>query len=207
VMLIGLCGLAGSGKDSIAQHCIQTHGFVQLSFADVLKDVLSILFDWDRSRLDGLTPEDRAWREQPDEWWTTKCGFVVTPRRMMQMWGTDICRKHFDQKIWIHCLHRRYEKIIKTKPDSRVIVSDCRFEDECKMISECGGTLLRVEREYPDWYEMAKKHPEKMELQFPDVHVSEWGIVSHPCDYTIMNNGTLQQLYSIVDQIMDLISQ
>ena len=41
-MIIGICGLIGSGKDTVAQTLIDKHNFVKTSFADRLKDLTSI---------------------------------------------------------------------------------------------------------------------------------------------------------------------
>ena len=54
-MLIGICGLIGSGKDTVAQNLIDNHNFVKISFADKLKDAVASMFSWDRELLDGKT--------------------------------------------------------------------------------------------------------------------------------------------------------
>ena len=58
-MLIGICGLIGSGKDTVAQNLIDNHNFVKISFADKLKDAVASMFSWDRELLDGKT--DKSW--------------------------------------------------------------------------------------------------------------------------------------------------
>ena len=65
-MLIGLVGLIGSGKDTVAERLVSHHGFRRDSFARSLKDAVSNIFGWDRELLEGNTKESRAWREQPD---------------------------------------------------------------------------------------------------------------------------------------------
>ena len=69
-MIVGICGLIGSGKDTIADHLVQDHNFVKISFADKLKDTVATLFDWDRTLLDGKTEQSRLWREQEDPYWS-----------------------------------------------------------------------------------------------------------------------------------------
>ena len=58
-MIVGICGLIGSGKDTIADHLVKDHNFVKISFADKLKDTVATLFDWDRTLLDGKTEQSR----------------------------------------------------------------------------------------------------------------------------------------------------
>ena len=54
-MLIGLVGLIGSGKDTVAERLVSHHGFVRDSFAQSLKDATASIFGWDREMLEGNT--------------------------------------------------------------------------------------------------------------------------------------------------------
>ena len=40
-MIIGICGLIGSGKDTIADYLVEQHNFQKMSFADKLKDAVA----------------------------------------------------------------------------------------------------------------------------------------------------------------------
>ena len=46
-MIIGICGLIGSGKGTVADILVDEH-FKKISFADKLKDGVSTVFGWDR---------------------------------------------------------------------------------------------------------------------------------------------------------------
>ena len=81
-MIIGLCGLIGSGKGTVADILVDEHNFEKISFADKLKDAVSVLFDWDRAMLEGETSESRVWREQEDSFWTKETGRKITPRKI-----------------------------------------------------------------------------------------------------------------------------
>ena len=95
-MIIGVCGFIGSGKDTVADYLQNFHEFRRDSFASTLKDAVAAVFGWDRELLEGRTKEARAWREQPDTWWTNRLGPVIgheiTPRWVLQYWGTEVCR-------------------------------------------------------------------------------------------------------------------
>ena len=67
-MIIGVCGFIGSGKDTIADYLTNFHGFRRESFANSLKDAVSMVFGWDRTMLEGRTKQAREWREQVDPW-------------------------------------------------------------------------------------------------------------------------------------------
>ena len=52
-MIIGICGLIGSGKGTVADVLVEQHKFKKISFADKIKDAVSVLFDCDRDMLEG----------------------------------------------------------------------------------------------------------------------------------------------------------
>ena len=83
-MLIGLVGLSGSGKDTVADFLVKDHGFKRDSFAKSLKDAVSAIFGWDRQLLEGATQESRMWRERIDPYWSNKLNRTVTPRYVLQ---------------------------------------------------------------------------------------------------------------------------
>ena len=62
-MIIGVCGLIGAGKDTIADYLVNIHQFRRESFANTLKDAVSAVFGWDRELLEGRTAQAREWRE------------------------------------------------------------------------------------------------------------------------------------------------
>jgi len=205
VQVIGILGFKGSGKDTLGEYLVRQHGYTVESFANPLKDLISAVFGWDRALLEGDTTDSRVWRETPDEWWESKLDWVnnqgnylgrFTPRVAMQFVGTDVLRGYFDDSIWIKSLEARI------RDRDRVVVTDCRFPNECKMIKTLQGRVLRVKRgAEPRWYEVAKLASagdqwaaEYMSNHFKDVHVSEWAWLSQ--DVPVLNNdGTIQDLY------------
>ena len=60
-MIIGISGLAGSGKDTIGKILVENFGYKRLSLATKVKDVVADLFDWNRQDLEGLTESSRKW--------------------------------------------------------------------------------------------------------------------------------------------------
>jgi len=83
-MIIGICGLIGSGKDTVADYLVNEHGYRRESFANPLKDAVAAVFGWDREMLEGRSKESRQWREQTDAWWSERLGMNITPRWVMQ---------------------------------------------------------------------------------------------------------------------------
>jgi hypothetical protein len=197
-MIIVCCGFSGSGKDQVAKRLIDEHGFIKLSFASVLKDILSIIFSWDRSMMEGATKESRDWREKIDEWWSDKLMIQhFTPRWAMQNIGTDLFRQYFNTDIWIFAL----EKKLKNLRNANVVITDCRFENEynfLKNITYDEVKFFYIERCEPPLWFYNKVIPD-------DLHISEYEWVK--CllsnEYTtIPNYGTIDELNGIVDKIM-----
>ena len=104
--IIGVCGLIGGGKGTVADILVGNHNFEKVSFADPLKDMIAKVFNWPRHLLEGDTKESRDWREQRDDWWSVRLGIDnLTPRWVLQYWGTDVCRTNFHEDIWLSLIH------------------------------------------------------------------------------------------------------
>ena len=190
-MLIGICGLIGSGKDTVAQNLIDNHNFVKISFADKLKDAVASMFNWDRELLDGKTDKSRAWREQVDQYWTQETGREITPRLVLQEFGTECMREGFYDGIWVSLT----KKHIIDNPNTHFVIPDVRFPNEAKMLYEVGGQVWRVKRgQDPIWFRIYQD----VGVEPKDVHASEWAWAHTKFTHTIDNNGTLLDLKSQV---------
>ncbi len=191
-MIIGLVGLIGSGKGTIADILVGDYSFQKESFAAGVKDACSVVFGWDRQMLEGETKESRDWREQPDSWWSEKLNQEFTPRLALQLMGTEAGREVFHTDIWILSLLKRIN------PDKDYVIADVRFPNEMQRIKDMDGFLVWVTRgQLPEWFELAKK-PRQFEMQekYPDVHFSEYAWVSHLdlVDFHIKNDYNLDVL-------------
>ena len=201
-MIIGVCGLIGSGKDTIADYLVNIHEFRRDSFASTLKDAVSSVFGWDRIMLEGRTKSSRAWREQPDLWWSERLGREITPRYILQYWGTEVCRRGFHDDIWIASLENK----LRSSRDN-VVISDCRFPNEIRAIKAQGGYVIRVTRgDDPPWFAMARDHLAGISEKPSGLpHESEWAWAGTDFDRIIANNGSLDELYlQINDLVRDL---
>jgi len=196
-MIIGICGLIGSGKGTVADVLVG-QGFTKVSFADKLKDGVSTIFGWDRAMLEGDTDESRQWREQRDDFWSAETEMEVTPRLVLQLFGTDCLRNGFHDGVWVSLL----KKHMLDNPGNYVI-PDVRFRNEQNMIRELGGQVWRVQRgDIPEWYGCAildnTTGSDLMEEY--DVHPSEykWIDMNNKFDVTLYNEGTIEDLRQLV---------
>ena len=192
-MIIGICGLIGAGKDTAADYLVNFHEFRRDSFASSLKDAVSAVFGWDRDMLEGRTKHAREWREEIDPWWSQRLAMPgLTPRLILQLWGTEVCRQNFHDDIWIASLENRLRK-----SEDNIVISDCRFPNEIAAIRRSGGRVIRIVRgPDPEWFTTARLTPERMKTDWPEIHASEYSWATTNFDFVIENNGTILDLYS-----------
>jgi hypothetical protein len=204
-MIIGVCGFIGSGKDTIADYLVNFHEFRRESFANSLKDAVSKVFGWDRTMLEGRTKQAREWREQVDPWWADRLDMPeLTPRWILQYWGTEVCRTGFHDDMWIASLENK----LRNSTDN-IVISDCRFPNEIKSIKSAGGIVVRVKRgPEPDWYNDAVDMnsgdrcvnwaiaTRRMDLR--KIHASETAWVGTKFDYVLNNDGSIDDLFAQV---------
>jgi hypothetical protein len=203
-MIIGIVGNIGEGKDTIAEYLVNEHNFKRESFAGTLKDAVAAVFGWDRTLLEGQTKESREWREQVDQWWADKLRMPqLTPRLILQLWGTEVCRRSFHDDIWIASLENKLRHV-----DTNVVISDCRFPNEFAAIKNAGGIMIRVKRgPEPEWYQyvngaLAGNIDDILLLKQYGIHESEWAWYGLTVDHVLENNDTLDSLYAKVMEIV-----
>lgn len=134
--IIGLCGVAGSGKTTIANYLVEHHGFVRLPFAGPLK-AMAVAF--------GLGPRELAGdlKEAPSD---LLCG--RTPRQFMQLLGTEFGRELIGEDVWVRAWERALGDLANDgfRP-LRVVADDMRFPNEAAAIRSRGGVVMHLVRE------------------------------------------------------------
>jgi hypothetical protein len=176
-MLISLSGKKRSGKSSVARYLIDKHGFVEVSWAYPLKEIIGVqLFGLNSDQLYGSDFD----KERVDRRWG------MSPREILQKVGTDLFRRHFMEDFWVRIGVDNIKDTLAL--GKSIVVSDTRFPNEIAAIVALGGTTIRMKRtDYPSG----------------DTHPSETALDDSPFDYTIeAKTGHLHDVYLIIDSIV-----
>jgi hypothetical protein len=202
-MIIGLLGFIGSGKGTAGGILVENN-FTSLSFAGSLKDAVSSIFGWDRALLEGDTEESRAFRETVDDFWSAKFNKPITPRYILQYFGTEVCRQNLLDDIWVRSLERKIQQY------ENVVVTDVRFKNEISFLKSIGAVFVQIDRAEtrPEWFSFLEfLNPSTFEAyaNSQNIHKSEYDWYGNSLiDYIIENNGTLQELeLKVLDVIVN----
>lgn len=124
-MILAICGLMKSGKDSFAKAFIDK-GFKQINFATYLKEIASNLWEYQE--------------ERKEEY-----------REALQ-WLGEGSRK-YNANCWVTAWAAEYDRLLKygiNLKSKDVIVTDMRYMNEYNYLRELGATLISIDVEDPD---------------------------------------------------------
>ena len=128
MVIIGISGWARSGKDTIADYMVKTHGFKKLSFGQAVKDSLY-----------ALNPGSLKEAVDKDGWDIVKQDPEV--RRLLQRMGTEVGRNLYGEDFWVNQTFKNIES-----EDYDFVIPDVRFKSEANEIKKRGGVIIRVSR-------------------------------------------------------------
>lgn len=187
-MVIGICGPKRSGKDSIADVLEDTYGYDRQSLARPMKEALKAIFGWTDEHLDG------ALKEIVDQ------RFGISPRQALQhigtQWGQFGLMSFFPdfmkvtgRKLWVRRLCDNIQQVDSVWAGT--VVPDIRFpHEEAEFRERFGEDFILIHVTRPGTGE-------------GDLHESEIYHDKLNATYDIFNDGSLEDLFIAVQDIMD----
>ena len=163
--LIGICGAAGCGKDTLANHISECTGIPIHRMADPLKRGLEAMFGWEPEIWD-----DRYLKEEDIP------GLGRSPRYLAQTIGTEWGRDLVHPDIWVMLANKELFE------EGSLIIPDVRFANEAQWINNHANSAL-IEIIRPD-----------QEAIKESSHSSENGIDPKFITHKIINDGTIDDL-------------
>lgn len=165
--LVGIAGLARSGKDTLAQGFVKL-GYRRVAFADALKEATALIAN---------EPSHLYFGEASKEEHTEALG--MTRRKALQSVGKAV-RDCLGPQTWVNRVLRDWH-LCGRYP---MVISDLRYPNEAQAILLNGGTVVRVHRE-------GSGLPGEAGL-----HESEWALSEDQVDIEVYNNGTVGDLHA-----------
>lgn len=175
-LVIGLCGPEGAGKSTVARLLTEIFEAEIVPFALPLKRMLLSL-GIDERHVFG-TPADK---EEPLEMLGGK-----SARYAMQTLGSEWARDLICNNLWVNA----WRKAMEHKRGWLIVADDLRFQNEADAIKDLGGCVVCVLRE-----------PLRLVPSEQELHRSQQ-FYKLPRDYTLINDGDLEDLRSGVWHLM-----
>jgi len=182
MILIGLAGRKGSGKNTAGDILEKEYGFTQLSFAAPLKASAAALLNVSVADLEEWKndPEALVSVFAPGEWE----GRAMSVREFLQRYGTEAHRDIFGEDFWT-------KQLIDQLPEKgKFVITDARFDNECAAIQNAGGYVVYIDRPGTD---------------DGDTHASEVPPADDLIYAKVLNDSTIEALQRKLDVLLQLI--
>lgn len=200
-----ISGKASSGKNTVSKYFEREH-FVNVAFADELKRIMVRLFGFTNEQMFGSSEKRKECSEK-----LLKYGIDISGRLVSQKIGTD-CFREIYKNVWVDFFlditnqllenpKLGYDQTIgliplkKKKKIKGIVASDARFLNEFRVMKSNGATFIRIIRpsESDQTIEEWQKHSSENDLL---------NLGDDEFDYTIHNDGTLEDLQVKVEKII-----
>lgn len=166
--VIGLTGLAGSGKSTVAA-LLRMRGYQEYAFADALREEVDASLQYPFSLTE--IPLDVR-----NAWMALRSGEVfrkpTSPdaRLVLQWWGTEY-RRAQDENYWVNKLEGELRPLRHTK----LVISDARFINEIDLVWRLRGVVWNIRR--PGAAKTAPEHKSENECLAADTAIYNDGLI------------------------------
>lgn len=184
-MDVVLVAEAGGGKDFLAEYAVEKYGYTRYAFATHVNNV------------------SRKWF--PDLYGDGK----EKPRWLLQAVGTKF--REIDEDVWIKLMFNDIDKEAKSRSKYReiqefIVITDCRMPNEYQALRERGFKFIRIKVDE----EIRKQRLINRGDKFTEKdmkHHTESFYDQFECEYTITNNGTQEEVYMQLDEVLNMLSK
>lgn len=107
---------------------------------------------------------------------------------LLQMLGSDL-KLHYGDNIWVDATMKKIRQFEAHNPTANIIVTDIRFPNEMEALKIEGFTTIKIAR---------KDRP----IDRDPNHISETALAGAQFDYTINNNGTMEDFYAEINRVI-----
>lgn len=201
MILLGISGKRGAGKDLLASYFVNKYGFLKVSFAEELKRQVREHFNLTTEHTDGALKEVMLADYLKGKYHDSMGNLVIeywTPRDIMVAYGQFF--RQFDRDWWIKQAFKKIEgfEVMAERGVAtnyaRFVISDLRFKNEAEAIKEKGGIVVRLERK-----------PELNIYKGALTDVSETDLDDYDFDLTLGKDANIgpEDLEKFADTIMD----
>jgi hypothetical protein len=177
-MIIGLTGYAQSGKDTVAKILVDQYGYTRVAFADKIRDFLYET----NPMYDSIAGEPLFVKARVDRDGWEKAKQSPQIRRLLQNSGVA-ARKVFGESFWVD------QVLNNLDPADNIVITDVRFINEADSIK----LLCRITNQEGQIWRI--KRPG---IDAVNGHVSEHEMDKYKVDQIFTNNGTLDDLTSML---------
>lgn len=191
--ILGLTGFARSGKDTVADYLVENYGFQKVSFAAPLKDMLRRLNPIVGSQLVRNAQDNTArpirledlYSQYKDHEGVKNSPYGEEVRDLWQRLGTD-CVRAEDEEFWVRAAMGQLSE------GGRYVFTDCRFPNESQAIIDSSAKYASIWR------------VSRPGVQAVNGHVSEQYVGKLGENAVVTNDGTLDELYSVLQAYMHI---
>lgn len=177
--LIVITGGRTEGKSSFAKVLMNDYGYVNVKFADGLKNMLRT-FGLSEAEIEGNL------KQHPSK---KLCG--QTPVHAMQTLGTEWGREMIGKDVWVNKWMETVRTQLRFSLSTKICCDDLRYLNEAQAVRDCGGMIIRIQR---------GKNKKK------DLHTSETEMMNIKHDLLFNNNKTLTDLSESIHSCFKLVS-
>lgn len=193
--VVGLGGLLRSGKDTVADYLVEKHGYTKLFMSEPLLEMALVIDpyipvrDFESSKYGRSLPAPR-WVRMSDHYKELGNDYTALKenpevRRFLQVLGTEVGRNMIDPDLWVKLAEKKIQNVLNE--GGKVVITGIRFPNELNFVQDFDGENVWVER------------PSVRQKSEHSAHASEVTLDKNFFDRIVINDGTLDDLYSVVD--------